>query len=167
MSDLDDFGPAMQALSERQRLFVIELRLQKRKSYTAAAKAAGYAGLSYGSLRVQGHRMSRNEMVIAALQEEATRHLDGSALMAVDVLVRIASDPKMAAGERRAAATAILDRSGHGASQNINVHKTVVDRTGPAMMVRIEALALRLGLDPVALLGVNAPEMIDVSPAKE
>lgn len=169
MGDLDDFGPAMRALNERQRLFVIALRGQKRKNFTAAAKAAGYSPNSYAALRGQGHSLSRNEAVVAALQEEATRHLDGSALLAVDVLVQIANDPKQTSKERRAAALALLDRSGHGASQNINVNKTVVDRTGPAMIARIAALAKALGHDPSVLLGVNAPErkLIDVSPTKE
>lgn len=168
--DLNDFGPAMRALNERQRLFVLALRGQRRKNNTAAARAAGYEKGSYGSLRVKGHSLAHNEMVVAAIQEEARRHLDGSSFMAADVLTQIANDPKQSTKERRAAATAILDRSGHGASQNINVNKTVTDRTGTAMAARIEALALRLGLDPAALLGVNAPvemKLIDVTPAKE
>lgn len=155
--DLSDFGPAMRALSERQRLFVLALRGQKRKNHTAAARAAGYGKDSYGALRVRGHALAHNEAIVAALQEEAQRHLDGSAFMAADVLVQIANDPKQPTKERRAAAVALLDRSGHGAAQNINVNKTLVDRTGTAMLGRIEALAKLLGVDPAVLLGVNAP----------
>ena len=160
----------MRALNERQRLFVIALRGQRRRNNTAAARAAGYSTNSPGALRVRAHGLAHNEAVVAALQEEAQRHLDGSSLLAADVLVQIANDPKEKTKERRAAATAILDRSGHGASQNINVNKTVTDRTGSAMAARIEALAKRLGLDPAVLLGVNAPvpmKLIDVTPAKE
>lgn len=167
--DISDFGPAMRALSERQRLFVLALRGQKRKNNTAAARAAGYGKESYGALRVRAHGLAHNEAVVAALQEEAQRHLDGSAFMAADVLVQIANDPKQSAKERRAAAVALLDRSGHGAAQNINVRKEIVDRSAPAMIERLVALAKLLGQDPSVFLGVNAPEMklIDASPAKE
>lgn len=164
--DLSDFGPAMRALNERQRLFVLALRGQKRKNNTAAARAAGYGKESYGALRVRAHGLAHNEAVVAALQEEAQRHLDGSAFMAADVLVQIANDPKQSAKERRAAAVALLDRSGHGAAQNINVNKTLVDRTGTAMLGRIEALAKLLGVDPAALLGVNAPQSMKLIEGK-
>lgn len=157
MDEPDDLGPAMRALTEKQRLFVAALRGQRRQNFTAAAKAAGYGVGSYGALRVRAHMLARNEAVVAAIREEAQRNLDASPLLATSVLIQIVGNPKETTKERRAAAVALLDRSGHGVSQNINVNKTVTDRTGTAMLARIEALAKRLGLDPAALLGVNAP----------
>lgn len=148
----------MLACTERERLFVVALRQQKRRNYTLAAKAAGYPANSYGALRKYGCVLAHSERVIAALQEEAARRLEASAFAAVGVLEQIAFDPKAPLKDRRAAATALLDRSGHGASQNINVNKVVTDRTGAAMADRIAAFAKRLGMDPQVLLGVNAPE---------
>lgn len=169
--DLTGYGPAMLALSERQRLFVLALLLQSGpRNNAAAAREAGYSD-HLEAAKVAGFHLVRNEKVVAALQEETRRRMDGSALVASNVLIAIMEDEDLPAKERRAAAVAMLDRTGFGASQNINVHKTVVDRTGTAMAARIEALALRLGLDPAALLGVNAApapvKLIDVTPAKD
>lgn len=163
-------GPAMSRLNERQRRFVWALLDQRKRNLGMAARKAGYCVTSWGGQRVAGHRLSHDERVMAAIQEEASRRLESSAYMAADVLVQIASNPQESSKERRAAAIALLDRSGHGASQNINVHKTVEDRTGAAMAARIEAFAKKLGMDPQGLLGVNAPEpvkVIDVTPAQE
>jgi hypothetical protein len=83
--------------------------------------------------------------------------------MAADVLVSIASDKEVSAKDRIKAAGMLLDRTGFGAAQTINVNKTVTDRTGAGMMERIKALAAANGIDPVRLLGGNAaPAVVDV-----
>lgn len=161
----------MLACSPMQRKFVLALLMQgTRRSNRAAAIEAGYSNVKDGA-KVRGFHLARNERVVAALQEEARRRMDGSSIVAADVLIAIMSDPDQPAKERRSAAVALLDRTGFGAQQNINVNKTLTDRTGVAMAAKIAEFAMRLGMDPGVLLGVNAPRVevrqIDVSPTKE
>ena len=146
----------MRALSERQRAFVIALAEQAgKKSLTRAARKAGYAATSYGYLRKQGCILGRDPSIVAALQEEARSRLDMSALMAAEVLIGIANDPKQAPKDRRAAAGMLLDRSGFGTTTEHTVKVEHLDRTGAVMAERIKLLASRLGVDPDKLLGVN------------
>ncbi len=164
--DLDggSFGPAMMALDERRRRFVLAVLDQRRPNAGRAAKTAGFQRSTPLGFRVAGHRLMHDDRVIAALHEQASRRLQSAAYLAADVLVNIAGNPKEATKERRAAAVALLDRVGFAAEQNINVNKTVTDRTGAAMVERIEKLARALGVDPAALLGVNAvpvPHLIE------
>jgi len=51
------------------------------------------------------------------------------------------------------AAVAVLDRTGFGAQQNININQTVRDEGSKAILKRIEALADRLGVPVAGLLG--------------
>ena len=152
-----NYGPAMAALNERQRAFVLNLLAQTgKKSNTRAAKAAGYAANSQGSLRVHAHLLAHDPKVLTAMLEETRARLDASAIIGADALITIANDPKISVKDRRAAAVAILDRTGFGPQQNINVNKTVLDLSGAAMLGRIKALAAKHGIDPTALLGGNA-----------
>jgi phage terminase small subunit len=152
------FGPAMQALSERQQRFVLSLLEQRgRPSYAKAAREAGYSDIKEGA-KVRGHFLAHDERVIAAIHEEARKRIESSAFMAANVLIEIAADESLEAKERRAAAGMLLDRSGLSVvtRQQIDVNHNHTDRTGAAMVERIKALAAKHGMDPGALLGQNA-----------
>ncbi len=154
----DDFGPAMAALNERQRAFVMAMIEYPGITQGKAAEIAGYTPSgSPGALRVHGHYCAHNPAVQAAMREEAGKRLASTSLMAANVLMQILTDDGVDAKDRIRAAGMLLDRSGFGAAQTINVNKTTTDRTGAGMLERIRALAAANGLDPVKLLGGNAP----------
>lgn len=67
-------GPAMMALNERQRAFVVAMfDLGANATYADAARRAGYADNGKGAIRVQAHNLAHNDKVQAALREEAER----------------------------------------------------------------------------------------------
>jgi hypothetical protein len=63
--------------------------------------------------------------------------------------------------EKLKAATAVLDRTGFAAAQNINVNKTVTDNSGKAVLERIKRAADALGVDPGTLLGAAPMKVIN------
>lgn len=151
MSEADEFGPAMQALNDRQRAFVMAMIEFPGITFTAAAIRAGYSNVKEGA-KVRGHYCAHNPAVQAAIREEAAKRLNASSLMAANVLMHLLSDEAVEAKDRIKAAGMLLDRSGFGAAQTINVNKHVTDNSGQAIMQRIKALADKHGLDPRKLL---------------
>lgn len=165
---MDDFGPAMLKLAERHQRFVLALAEQiaadEDLNFTEAARRAGANFItgrnetpegSYGALKITGHRWAHREDVIEALTEFTGKHLRVHALTAAQALTRAAkktTDPRQlqAAGQ-------ILDRTGHGTKQRIEVAHTHRDLTAEAMVERIEMLARKHGLDPQLFLGGRQP----------
>lgn len=124
-SDNPEFGPAMLALTPMMRGFVLALLDQRgRRSNTAAARKAGYLNTE-GGMRVTGHRLSHDARVIAALHEEAGKRLETAAHIAASVVVDVMTNKDALNKDRLKAAGMLLDRTGFGASQTINVNKTV------------------------------------------
>ena len=160
MSDGPEYGPAMQALTELQRRFVLAMLDVPGCSHAKAARLAGYSDVKEGA-KVRGHHAAHNPAVQAALREEAGKRLNAMSVMAANVMMDIMlsanTDPKT----KLKAASAVLDRTGFAAAQNINVNKTVSDQSGKAIMGRIEALASKLGVDPARLLGGPAAPVVD------
>lgn len=152
MSDeLPEYGPAMAALGEKRRAFVLAMVENPGLSFAAAARAAGYANAK-GGARVRGHHAAHHPGVQAAIREEALKRLNSGALIAAGVVIEILQDKRSQRKDRLKAAAMLLDRTGFAAAQNINVHKTVTDHSGKALMERIRALALKHGLDAERLL---------------
>ena len=77
--------------------------------------------------------------------------------MAANVLLQMLTDDAVEPKDRIKAAGMLLDRSGFGAAQTINVNKTVTDRSGKAVMERLQELAQKHGLDASKLLAGPAP----------
>jgi phage terminase small subunit len=171
MSEEEEFGPAMAALTEKQRGFVMAMIEFPGISFADAARRAGYSDTADGA-KVRGHYAAHNPAVQAAVREEAGKRLNASSLMAANLLMQMLTDDAVEPKDRIKAAGMLLDRSGFGAAQTIHVNKTTTDRTGAGMMERIRALAAANGLDPVKLLGGNAAPVVDaefaeVEPAGE
>ena len=104
----DELGPAMLALDEKRRRFVVAYIGDSRDA-TRCARAAGYDG-THGALRVQSHRLMHSLKVIAAIKEEADRRLNSAAYIAVSGLADIAADCDHR--DRQKACDSILDRTG-------------------------------------------------------
>lgn len=156
MSDDREYGPAMAALNERQRKFVLAMLEIPGCSHARAAREAGYSDVKEAA-KVRGHYCAHNPAVQAALREEAGKRLNGLSVIAANVMMDVMLDPKTGPKEKLKAAAAVLDRTGFAAAQNINVNKTVTDNSGKAIMERIAALSQRLGVDSQKLLAPAAP----------
>lgn len=149
----DDLGPAMSALTPRQRIFVRCMLDTPTLDATAAARRAGYQIGSSDAVRVQAFRLMHSERVIAAYHEEASKRLRSGAVLGASVLMKIAQDP-MHKDQLKAAMT-LLNRIGlHEKTE----HKHVVERPTDDIEVKrqIVALAKELGVDPRVFLGKNA-----------
>jgi phage terminase small subunit len=166
MSDDKEFGPAMAALNERQRAFVMAMIEFPGITQAKAAERAGYQN-SPGGMRVQGHYLAHHPGVQAAIREEAGKRLNSLSLLAANVMADVMLDPEAPLKEKLKAAAAVLDRTGFAAAQNINVNKTVTDNSGKAVLERIERAAAALGIDPTALLGLAPMKVINHGPANE
>lgn len=153
MVDDEEYGPAMQALNERQRKFVLAMLTIPGCSHARAAREAGYSDVKEGA-KVRGHYAAHNPRVQEAIREEARRRLDGLSVIAANVMMDAMLDPKVPTKDKLKAASAVLDRTGFAAVQKFEVHKT--DNSGKAIMDRIRALSEKLGVDTGRLLTARA-----------
>lgn len=128
----DEFGPAMLALDERRRKFVLAV-VWLGKNQTQAAKLAGYATKSEVYSRVQGFRLMRSPRVVAALREEAERRFGASIPLAlVGLCDGIGKGSKK---DRAAAVDSILDRAGYGRTTRQDIRVEHVDQRSTAELL--------------------------------
>jgi hypothetical protein len=90
----------------------------------------------------------RDEGVLAAIREEATKKLAGAALVGVKVLIDIAHDTEHK--DRFRAAKELAAINGFTAEQRIVVEHISPDSKG--MIQEIRSMAAQLGLDPKQLI---------------
>jgi hypothetical protein len=165
-------GPAMKRLTERQQMFVVAL-LDLGCSHARAARAAGYSTSSELYLRVQGFRLAHNPVVQAALLEEAKKRVTAGTAAAVNLVMRVMGDEKVADKVRLKAAEMILDRGGlHG----VHEARQTGDGEGGGRaekMLRLAMLAKLLGVDPRQVMGnladglVGDEKLIEQNPAAD
>jgi phage terminase small subunit len=160
MTDEPEYGPAMSALTEKQRRFVIAMLTIPGCSHSRAAREAGYSDVAEGA-KVRGHMAAHNPNVQAAMREEAGKRLNSLSVVAANVMMDIMLADDAAPKDRLKAAMAVLDRTGFAAAQTINVNKNVTDNSGKAIMERIEKAAAELGVDPATLLGIGPMKVIN------
>lgn len=168
MTDDTNFGPAMRALSEQQRRFVLAMLTEPFKPAAHWARVAGYSDVKEGA-KVRAHHLVHDPRIEAAVAEvaRATLNIIGPVL-ATQGLIRIAKNPKHP--KHHWALEKLANRTGF---HETTEHKVTVDHMGSAEDVadRIRRAAELLGIDPAQLLGVNAgPAMKviehDATPAK-
>lgn len=123
-----EFGPAMSALTDLQRQFVIEYCDHPELSLHALAQRAGYAAGAPGStqLRVVGSNNMHNEKVLEAINEEASKRLRSGGLVGVTGLMKMALNETHKDHFR--ACQALADRTGFHA---MSEHKVTVDDKRP------------------------------------
>jgi hypothetical protein len=125
-----------------------------------AARLAGYAGDNH-VLDGVGYRCAHDPRVQAALFEQATLAMRASSAVAIRVVEEILTDPATEPKDRLRAADMILSRTGFN---TVSEQRIIVEHLSEREQIqKIRTLALRLGLDPVALLGNAgvAREVID------
>lgn len=152
MADEFEMGPKMLALTEKQKRFVLELVADPLMSRSEAARLAGYSDSSEAA-KVTAHRLMHDQRIIDAMHEQA-----GKRLWAISMKAAYRVDQMLDSEDDKVvlkAAVAVLDRTGFGAQQNININQTVRDESGKAILNRIEALADRLGVPVAGLLGAR------------
>ncbi len=154
----ESLGPAMQALTPMQRRYVLAL-IEPQKpgadgmNGTAAAEAAGYQG-DRKKLAEIGSRLRHNPKVVAAIHEEALKHLMGARLLATRVLTEIAGDVTQKGADRLKAADMILNRT--GIIEETKSEVVVTHRRDPKEVIGdIVQMAKKLNLDPKQLLGAH------------
>jgi hypothetical protein len=161
--DLQQFGPKMSALTEKQRRYVLAMLSDPLGNPTGWARAAGYAdgGPKSALIRKTAHYLAHDDRISEAAQEEARRHLDTiGPVLGIGVMMQIARTK----GHKKQldAAMALADRTGFHAKSEHKVSVEHRDRTGAALEARLRSAAALLGLDPAVLLGVNAaPKLIE------
>lgn len=145
----EHLGPAMQALTELQRNFVVALVTTGARNKHLAMRMAGYQG-NDNVIDVGAHRMGNNPKVQAAIKEEADKLLRAGGLLGAAVLIEIAGDPMHK--DRFKAGVELLNRTGLIVATE---HKVTVEdkRTNDEMLTAIFLMAKRQGLDPATLLG--------------
>lgn len=153
-------GKTMGALTARKRAFVISMLQQgvNPKAARAAAAAAGYRP-------EYGYELMRDDGILAALREEATKRLAGAALVGVNVLLDIAQSPTHK--DQFRAAKELAGINGFTAEQRIVVEH--ISEDSKQQLRQIREMAAQLGMDPKALIeaaGIIDAEFEDVTSAK-
>lgn len=155
-SDRRHDGKALSGLPEQQRAFVLRL-MELGPTKKVAAKAAKDVGLSPN----YGYELMRDERILAAIREEATKTLAGAALIGVKVMIEIAQDRDHK--DRLKAAKELAAINGFTAEQRIVVEH--ISHDSKAQIEQIKALAKELGLDPQKLIqgaGIIEAEFTEV-----
>lgn len=153
-----DLGPAMKALTDKQRRFVVAwFSMGSREK---AAYAAGYAGEPESNLLgVSAYQVWHHPKVQAAIKEFAEASmLYGMIPGAMAAIENVLADPTHK--DYVKTAQLVLDRTGfHATMEHRVTHTHTDDRAG--MVKRLQELAAKVGQDPRALL----QKMTDVQDA--
>ncbi len=159
MTDVPEtWGPAMRALTEQQRRFVIAMMSEPFKPAAHWARVAGYSDVKDGA-KVRAHHLVHDPKVEAAVAEvsRSTMNIIGPVL-ATQGLIRIARNTRHP--KHHWALERLANRTGF---HETTEHRVTVDhQTGTDIMQRIRDAAALLGVDPAQLLGANTPPPMKV-----
>lgn len=155
-SEDGEFGPAMLALNDRQRKFVLAVIALGRdgiENYAQAAREAGYSD-HMERCKVTGHILSHDARVQAALLEESKKRVIlAASVIAMPVAVKIAMSEGVSARDRLRACEMLFNRGGMPAQTE---HKVTVEHKAPRQIAELAArLAAELGIDRERLIGLN------------
>jgi hypothetical protein len=158
--DLENLGPAMQALTQLQRNFVTVYLEHSNWSAASIAREAGYADTG-DACKVRAHTLVHDERVIAAINEQASKLLRRGGSIGVQGLMALALNPNHK--DHLKACIAIMDRTGFHA---MSEHKVTVDDKRPQskkeMIDRVKLLAEELGLGQEAIKKMTGEDVVDV-----
>lgn len=175
---LEEFGPAMRALSPRRREFVRALIEKPRCSLEEAAKIAGFGGESAARggkkgghvLRQIGWRLSHDEKIIAAIYEESSRDVRSNGLLLGLQIMRKIAETDGHKDQARMA-EALVGRAGMPSVMEFRHRDVSSDDKGIAWQLkRLMELAELLGIDgnslKAKLFGENAGPMKQIEGAR-
>lgn len=144
-------GPAMLALNDRRREFVMALLEQGDTNYAEAYMAAGYT-TEYSSAKSAASRLAHEPAVQAAIAEESRARLQAGLLGSVSALVKIANDEQGNTKDRLTAIRMVMDRGGLPV-ETVSTQRHIVELDDKVLIAKVKGLALELGLDATKLLG--------------
>jgi hypothetical protein len=148
------WGPAMAALTPKQRNYVLAMASDPFGNPTQWARLAGYSDVKEGA-KVRGHELSHDPNVDAAVKELSKTALGTlGPFLAAAGLLRIARKPDHP--DHFKSLLAIANRVGMNETTEHTVKVEHTDLRGDALLERIRALAVRLGVDETKLIGGNA-----------
>jgi phage terminase small subunit len=93
-TDRIECGPAMNALNDRQRKFVMAWNNSGYSNASECARAAGYFDAGNGAIAVQAHSLLHNPRIQAAVIEDAKARLTGDLGSTWDEVDKIAKNPQ-------------------------------------------------------------------------
>src|SRR5271166_391515 len=166
----NDLGPAMQALPVATRNFV--LALVRGPWNLTRAYLETHPESTYETANSHSTVLVHSPKVIAALQEEGRKRMDGGVFTAIDTVMQVIKDPGAEAKDRLKAAAMIMNRTGF---HELTEHKVTVTRmlSDAEAALEIVFLAKELGMDPREALGPNVamprlpkPDPLDVEYAE-
>lgn len=146
-----ELGPAMAALTEKQRKFVLAMVAEPFASRAKWARMAGYSDASEAA-KVTAHYLMHNPKIEAATLEVSQGLLSTvGPVVAAAGLLRIAQNPRHKHHGR--ALEALANRVGLPEVKELRVKK--VGESAEEKFERIKRLAALLGIDPAGLIGAN------------
>jgi phage terminase small subunit len=163
--EVDSLGPAMLACNAAQRRFAIAAVMYPLAKDWQIAKAAGYSDRSHGGIRVTACRMFQDEKILAAIRECADKEVRSGAMLGIATIKKIVRNDLHR--DQFKAAAWLAGLNGFAVAQNINIHQTVKDESGKAIMERIERAAAALGVDAATLLGLQPMKVIEHEKASD
>lgn len=158
VAETGEFGPFMQALTARQRAFVIAFFAAGDGNAKGAARAAGFATKSDISLRVHAHATLHNPRVQAAMHEYARSRLQANVPTRLKELDHLATSREVKDEVRLKAVLGSLSRAGLGGEINVNQNHSVVISFDEKLL-ELKRLAALNGDDPdKAIEGLVVPQ---------
>lgn len=150
-------GPAMRALTVKQRAFVRIFVAQGGRNAGRAYAEAYPDSKSEGAQRVMAHNLMHSEHILAAVREEADKRMRTGALLGASVLMEIADNPMHK--DQMKAAVELINRSGLIVATQ---HHVVVEdkRTEREIRETIMRLAEKNKIDVDGILGKD--DAVDV-----
>ncbi|MGE3279725.1 MAG: terminase small subunit [Alphaproteobacteria bacterium] len=147
----EDFGPAMLALNDRQRTWVLAY-IETGGNATEACRRAGYGDSERGSAKIQGYRNKNNPKIQAAIVEM----IDGQAKsdgvrVGFQALLEIAGNPQHK--DQAKAAIALVNLAGLGITVQ-HKHDVKIELTVEEKVQQLKQFAEIIGVAPDKVLGV-------------
>lgn len=142
------FGPAMEALNERQRMFVLIWNEGGHKNAVDAVREAGYDA-NTGADRVQATRLLQNPKIKAAIVEDIQGRMCGDLAEMYELMRQLAKESgphQFHAIKYIAAQAGLIER------MRTEIDVTVTTQTFEQKVERLRQLAVNAGDDPTAVL---------------
>lgn len=165
--DETELGPAMQALSEKQRRFVMAMLEQGGVGPRRAALAAGYQETEKSNgAAVSGHRLAHDPRIQEAIKEVSLKAINAGTFVAVKFVLDTIADETAEKKDRLKAAEMVMNRTGLHAMSESRTTVTHKTESRAEMIKDITLMARTLGVDPQKLLGgaVTEADFVEVKP---
>lgn len=165
LPDFGEIGPALRALTPRQRRFVLCFLAGGARNASAAYRDAGYGG-DNDTVKANAWRLIHDPKIQQAIAEETKARLQGNgAALASELLLEVMQNPTAATKDRLRAAELTMNRTGlHATTEHKMTVEHSVDET--TLINKVKRLSLELGLDADKLLAgtsmaLQAPAAVD------